>query len=155
MTVKLHFETTTCSRCGGTGTMPFSVYGGVCFKCNGSAVTLTAAGRSARKLWDELVDAACTRKQAWEVEVGDVIEYRPGKFATVKTKGFSQSGQIIDGHAASAELGLTNSTYMVRPDAEVKIRPTTAQYAEIRAQVLRRRKGATLVEEAPATTPVA
>lgn len=25
-----------CSRCGGTGIMPFTVRGGVCFKCGGS-----------------------------------------------------------------------------------------------------------------------
>jgi hypothetical protein len=45
---KLLFENTTCTRCGGGGRMPFSVYGGVCFKCYGRGATLTKRGRAAQ-----------------------------------------------------------------------------------------------------------
>lgn len=30
------YERTTCSRCGGTGRMPYTAYEGRCFKCNQS-----------------------------------------------------------------------------------------------------------------------
>jgi hypothetical protein len=46
---KLLFENTTCSRCGGAGRLPYSVYGGVCFKCHGRGATLTKRGRAAQE----------------------------------------------------------------------------------------------------------
>jgi hypothetical protein len=45
---KLLFENSTCTRCGGGGRMPYSVYGGVCFKCHGRGATLTKRGRAAQ-----------------------------------------------------------------------------------------------------------
>lgn len=53
---RIDFEQATCSRCGGSGRMPFAAYGGVCFGCNGKGQKLTAKGRAAyRKLetWAE------------------------------------------------------------------------------------------------------
>ena len=46
---KLLFENVTCTRCGGGGRMPYSVYGGVCFKCHGRGATLTKRGRAAQE----------------------------------------------------------------------------------------------------------
>jgi len=50
LTVKKEFVE-TCDRCHGTGYKPeFShVYGGVCFKCNGSGWVLNKAGEQAQK----------------------------------------------------------------------------------------------------------
>lgn len=46
--VKMTFDSETCSRCGGSGTMPFSAYNGVCLKCNRAGVVLTRNGKTAR-----------------------------------------------------------------------------------------------------------
>jgi hypothetical protein len=48
------FETRTCSRCGGSGKMPFAVYGGICFKCNGAGKFYTKRGRAAHDFLQRL-----------------------------------------------------------------------------------------------------
>jgi len=50
---KLLFENTTCSRCGGAGRLPYSVYGGVCFKCHGRGAALTKRGRAAQEWFND------------------------------------------------------------------------------------------------------
>lgn len=47
-------ERETCSRCGGTGRMPFAVWGGVCFKCHGHGYVLTKRGVEAERYLKEL-----------------------------------------------------------------------------------------------------
>ncbi len=66
--VPRQIETDTCGRCGGTGRMPFSVYGGLCFKCHGKGKLLTKRGQAAN---DFLV--ALRSKPASELKVGDVV----------------------------------------------------------------------------------
>ena len=53
-TKKLLFESNGCSRCGGSGKMPYSVYNGVCFKCNGKGEVLTKRGRVAQEFLNDL-----------------------------------------------------------------------------------------------------
>lgn len=47
------FEMTTCTRCGGTGQMPFAVAGGACFKCHRKGEVMTPKGRAAHKRINE------------------------------------------------------------------------------------------------------
>lgn len=47
-------ERDTCSRCGGTGRMPFAVYGGVCFKCGGRGYVFTKRGVEAERYLREI-----------------------------------------------------------------------------------------------------
>lgn len=54
--MKLTFASETCTRCGGTGRMPFAVRGGKCFKCHGKGTTLTRAGAAAAAKWSALRD---------------------------------------------------------------------------------------------------
>lgn len=56
------FESTTCGRCGGTGHLPFAVYGGKCFACHGSKTILTRTGKAARRKWDAWREANLTIK---------------------------------------------------------------------------------------------
>jgi hypothetical protein len=65
---KLLFVNTTCTRCGGDGRMPYSVYGGVCFKCHGLGATLTKRGRAAQTWLDER-----RRKPLEDFQAGDWI----------------------------------------------------------------------------------
>lgn len=145
----LRFETETCFRCGGTGHMPFAAYGGKCFKCHGHGKTMTAAGRSARKLYDELTAAACTTKQAWEVEVGETVAYASdtgNRWFTVAGRDFSStSGSVVDGRCmGSAVLITTWSNHMAVPDTLMKVRPSVEARVAIINEVARRRKGAVI-----------
>jgi hypothetical protein len=64
----LLFENVRCSRCGGSGRMPYAVYNGVCFKCEGKGAVLTKRGRAAQTYLDSL------RKRRYaDFKVGDLI----------------------------------------------------------------------------------
>jgi hypothetical protein len=80
---KIAWESDTCSRCFGTGRMPYSAYGGVCFKCNGNRVCITAAGRAARKAFMAARREACTLAEAQDLVVGDKISTDGERFHTV------------------------------------------------------------------------
>lgn len=151
-TLTLKFESCDCSRCGGSGRMPFSAYGGVCFKCNGAGQVLTPAGRSARKLYDTLLSAACTTKQAWEVEVGERVTYAHevgvgARWFTVVEKEFtSTSGSVVDGRClGSAVLKSAKVGHMATPDTLMAVYPGVEVKREIIAEVAKRRKGAVVV----------
>lgn len=77
------FEHNTCSRCGGSGKMPFSVYAGICFKCHGAGYVLTKRGRAASQKFTELMS-----KRADELVAGDKVRidgFSAGSFS-VPTK---------------------------------------------------------------------
>jgi DnaJ-class molecular chaperone len=44
-----------CTRCGGKGTMPYSVWAGRCFKCGGSGINPTL-GKVVRNAWVFTID---------------------------------------------------------------------------------------------------
>lgn len=54
------YEKATCSRCTGTGRMPFAAHGGVCYGCNGNGEKLTANGRRAKAAVDAWAAANLT-----------------------------------------------------------------------------------------------
>lgn len=61
------FESTTCSRCHGTGEHSYcQSYGTTCFKCHGHGITLTKRGIAAQKFYETLLS-----KRADELEIGD------------------------------------------------------------------------------------
>jgi len=62
------FESVRCSRCGGTGRMPFSVMNGICFKCGGNGFVLTKRGRAAQNFLN-----AMRQLPAEEFKPGDLI----------------------------------------------------------------------------------
>jgi hypothetical protein len=78
----IRYETATCTRCGGSGQMPFAAYGGRCFKCNGNGETMTAAGRRARAKV-EAYAAEHLMVPASAVRPGDKIVGNDGKTRTV------------------------------------------------------------------------
>lgn len=57
-----------CGRCGGTGHMPFSAYGGVCFRCNGD-------GREWVALLKQPRGVKATVETYNEAKVGDIIKH--------------------------------------------------------------------------------
>jgi hypothetical protein len=99
----IKFQTDDCSRCGGSGRMPFAAYGGVCFKCNGHGKTMTRAGQAARKTFIETRDAASPRKKVSELEPGDKFMAYDHKFRTVvsiKDTGYTMSSTVGSGATA-------------------------------------------------------
>lgn len=82
--MKIEFEKSECSRCGGEGRLiGFShVHGGVCFKCNGKGRVLTRSGAAAYKRVQEVQKRVCT-VAASSVKPGDRIQGSDKKFRTV------------------------------------------------------------------------
>lgn len=70
--VSITFETTTCDRCGGTGTMPYTAYNGVCLKCNRRGTVYTPKGRAAAKKAAAWKDAHASISLS-DLAVGDRI----------------------------------------------------------------------------------
>lgn len=72
-------EAVTCSRCGGSGRMPFSVCNGWCFKCHGAGYALTTRGRAASAFLRNLLS-----KPTKALATGDVFfkaGYSAGSFS--------------------------------------------------------------------------
>lgn len=156
----IKFQTDDCSRCGGTGRMPYSAYGGVCFKCNGHGKTMTAAGRAARKTFLATRAAACSRKRADEVVPGDRIST---DLAGTGSNGFktvieieqkssslrkATEAEIADGSATHGEytrdetkinIEFAKVTMPIARDAEVLVFSEEAQRTAI--QKVLKRKG--------------
>lgn len=82
-------EAVTCHRCGGTGKMPYSVYGGICFKCNGRKIIYTKRGAAAAAYLTQL-----RSKPAGELKQLDVI----------KVGLITMGGQPYDGWATVMEI---------------------------------------------------
>lgn len=59
---RISYETSECSRCGGSGQMPFAAYGGICLKCKGSGRMFTSKGA-----------AALRKAEAWKAEHTSVL----------------------------------------------------------------------------------
>lgn len=63
------FETTTCTRCGGSGKFSFNLMDGdKCYGCHGTGLKLTKRGSAARNMFIE----SC-RKPIEEIEVGNQL----------------------------------------------------------------------------------
>lgn len=71
---RIRFETETCSRCGGSGTMPFTVHAGRCFKCEGAGTQLTKAGLAAAKRRTTFLDSL-PQVPVTELQAGDRIRH--------------------------------------------------------------------------------
>lgn len=80
--MRIDFEKSTCTRCGGSGQMPFAAYGGRCFKCNGRGETMTRAGAAAYKRVKKVQQEVCSIP-ASSVKAGDRIVGSDGKTRTV------------------------------------------------------------------------
>jgi hypothetical protein len=67
------FESRTCSRCGGSGQMPYRhVMGGRCFKCGGSGSLLTKRGAATQAYFRSL-----SMLSAEHLQPGDVVYSEP------------------------------------------------------------------------------
>lgn len=103
----IKFQTDNCSRCGGSGRMPYAAYGGVCFKCNGHGQTLTRAGQAARKTFMETRDQNSPRKKVSELEPGDKFMAYDRKFRTVVS--IKDTGHTMSSTTGSGATAVTTT----------------------------------------------
>jgi len=89
---EMGFETTECSRCGGSGHYSFNpMYGTTCFKCNGTGWGMTKRGQAAKNYFnDSRPKVAAENLEAgqrvfsksfnrwWTVKNIEADEYNPG-----------------------------------------------------------------------------
>lgn len=134
---KITFDRDTCGRCGGTGRMPFSVHGGVCFACGGSGLRLSRSGRAAHKRFEAWAATALDRLPL-ELQAGDVVKVPP-QFA-------GPGGGLVTFKRAMRVLAVRPAENgMVEVDVRAKLRaaPTPWTRYDAEAQVLTFFVGAT------------
>jgi hypothetical protein len=98
-------ERETCSRCGGTGRMPFAVYGGICFKCGGQGFALTKRGAEAERYLRELRSVP-----AQNLKVGQLIRVDSLTMSGASLRYFATISSIT---VVTAE---TATVFSVQPD---------------------------------------
>lgn len=99
----LLFENVECTRCGGSGEMPFTVEGGRCFKCHGDGATLTKRGKVAQDYLESL-----RHRPANEIKVGDFVKFRSmfsTSFKAVLKIEKTKNGLRLELEGAAWELG--------------------------------------------------
>lgn len=141
----LRFESSSCSRCLGSGQMPYAVNNGRCFKCGGSGRQLTAKGRSARKAYDafrtsQMVPVtdvlAGDRIKIDNVVTGTVLEvlHRP-------SNGYSTQGEIRTPLPPTVEFRFSCPNYGIKgvqvSENDSVHRPTTASNVALWNRALR------------------
>lgn len=164
--LRITYDTTTCSRCGGSGRMPYSVYGGVCFKCNGKGQYLTPQGRKVRAWFDAWAERHLT-VAASTLEPGDRIVVHGATWTvtertTTLGKGNGRSmrgvegtdtyvetwtyGQTTINYERRTRTGVVREGYLTAAHASVRLAWTT-ETLQAALDECRFRKGYTTTEE--------
>jgi hypothetical protein len=150
----IRFETTECSRCGGTGEYSYnSLTGTRCFKCNGGKAQLTRKGAAARAAYDEAMDAMC-RRQMWTVRAGDVV--KPYGARQRWTTVVAADTRVVEmpSHGIvrfDSHLTFKNGTgYGGQAQTPIMVHPGAEAVQSIQADIAARFSGATLIEKAEA-----
>jgi hypothetical protein len=117
------FETTTCSRCGGTGQYSYCrAYGTKCFKCHGGGLSFTKRGELAHTYYMKSLETPLN-----EIKVGDLVQVwdmTRNYFATViqmaASDAYAKQGMpalcMTTNHEKNGKSGLTAS-----PDDMVRV----------------------------------
>jgi len=117
-------ERETCSRCGGTGRMPFSVYNGLCFKCHGVGFALTKRGVAAENYL-----RALRSQPARELKVGQSIRVQS---ITASGSPFSYFAPITAIETITAETSSVktqvNGVWQPADVGQIKITTTSAKF---------------------------
>lgn len=111
MSEQTTLETTTCSRCGGTGNYSFNImHGSRCYGCGGAGKVYTRRGKAALAFL-----VALRSRKASEIEVGDTF-----LFDAFTSKFFLRVNEIIKRNDGTLELVGSHSGYrtafIVGPD---------------------------------------
>lgn len=154
--MKITYETTECSRCGGEGRLvAFShVYGGQCFKCDGHGNMLTAKGRAAKKRVDAVKKELCVAT-ASSLKAGDQVIFsgRRRTITSITTKlgrGAGSSNDPYTHEPVRVDLGVTvirTKSQSLQGPAHMAVEiPWTTEALKVAAKAVSRMSGATVVE---------
>jgi hypothetical protein len=146
----IQFETTECSRCGGTGHYSYNAMDGtICYGCSGRKTQMTRKGAAAFKAY-EAAKATVSNRPVYTARVGDRIYATgakigsPRRWRTVRDlrTRVDGLGQII----VIADLaGPTSIQYPA--GAVVMVHPGNDVIRGIMADIAGRFSGATIVEQ--------
>ena len=151
--MKIEFQKEECSRCGGSGKMPYAVYGGVCFKCKGKGQMFSRAGRAAYKRVRAVQEQVCS-VPASSLKVGDRIlaQGRVQVLEEVKVrlgKGNGASLDPISHEPVSLIFGDTalkaKSWSMSGPAHRSVLKAWNSETLAVAAEAVKKMKGATVL----------
>lgn len=129
------FESTFCTRCGGSGRYSFNLmHGDRCYGCGGQGVTLTARGKAAKAFYIESQQLRAADLQpgmfVWDDTMGKVAKFLP--VLSVKQ---SSSCAIVNGERVPFVLIATSRGSLgVYPDTMVRaVRDEEQRKAQVAA----------------------
>lgn len=134
------FESGPCSRCGGSGRMPFAVYGGLCFLCHGKGHKLSKHGQKNYDAWRAAVDAV-TFAPASQMKVGDAVKLETGfaryyRIESIEigrshcgTGKLDETGAWIKDEAGQV-ITVYDDVYKVRLDREIRLPSPLGSYKQ-------------------------
>lgn len=107
---KYVFESTECSRCGGSGRFSFNLKDGtMCFGCQGTGKKLTKRGLAAKYFFEDSLS-----KQVTDCKVGDVIKL------SSSSKNFSKITEILFSQA-DQQFGKTFITVIQQNGVQTRL----------------------------------
>ncbi|HJW36568.1 MAG TPA: hypothetical protein VJ769_08010 [Actinomycetes bacterium] len=145
---RVTFETTDCTRCGGTGAFgPLAVEAGRCFKCRGGKRQLTRAGAAARKAFEAVTDQMS--RPVGEIAVSDKVKLSKGWGIVSETGRGQVKYKDGDNWVESVDVRFSNSKTIMcyQPTATAKVWSDEIYLAA--AERVRKLKGATVAEREP------
>lgn len=129
------FETSTCGRCGGTGSFSWNaVHGSTCYGCRGAGVQLTARGHAARAYFESLL-----KRRSGDVRPGMLVFWddlrRAKRWRTVLSVGPAPSYYLNDDRPM-VEITVKAGSQRFLPDHELKVVDSMEQRDELVAKAL-------------------
>lgn len=122
-----HFETTVCSRCGGSGNYSFSLmHGTMCYGCNGSGVKFTKRGKAANEYFQSLMMVPVE-----ELKVGNAIRFfsQDRKFKEIVAIDEGTDAELGEKYCTGYSLGADGNRKMIYLEAKsgdkLKVYPGT------------------------------
>ena len=73
-----YYSDCTCQRCGGTGRMPYYIYNGICFECNGSGISKERIIKEYTPEYQAKLDAkkAAKREAAEAAKISELMDHK-------------------------------------------------------------------------------
>jgi hypothetical protein len=154
--MRIEFEKTECTRCGGSGEYSYNpMYGTRCFKCAGKGTHLSKSGTKAYEAW------TAAKKEVATISASDVIEgmwivgsgNRAQKVVRVERGREAGSTRVGDGVAlwdsAIGFIFANGGGYSLQIGDTVQRKVTPEEFRTL-AEGFREMKGCTIVDEEPA-----
>jgi len=151
MNIRITFEKTECSRCGGSGHYSYCQrFGTVCFKCQGSGKQFSRKGNAARKAIEKFLEENYS-KPIEEIVAGDKVKVTSGRgFSTALGAATTSTSRFKSGNSTEwvnyLKVEFKTHTHNFAPGCLVQCRPTADQFTNEVLPKARRFSGVTIHE---------